>query len=163
MSLLGTLSHFRTKNSAGKGLTLPIHLNLRMLAAKLGRICPGVELVYYGRERRLEHDFIIAVGANPSAITMELRGAEKVSIDQRGDLILESKEDEVRLERPLIYQQVDGVRREVAGGYTLKGQQRVGFDRTWEPACSVIRWPALQLAHQRPASGLKPQAAPQTG
>lgn len=102
-------------------------------------ICPGVGLVYYGRERRLEHDFIIAAGANPSAITMELRGAEKVSIDRRDDLILESKEGEVRLERPLIYQHVDGGRREVAGGYTLQGQQRVGFDRTWELACFVIR------------------------
>ncbi len=90
-------------------------------------IYPGVDLVYHGNQRQLEHDFILAPGANPSGITMELKGADKLSIDSQGDLVLATGGGEVRLQKPVVYQEVDGARREIAGSYVLKGSHRVGF------------------------------------
>jgi hypothetical protein len=91
-------------------------------------VYPGVDLVYYGNQRQLEHDFIVAPGADPGLISLRLEGAKKVSLDLRGDLVLKTQNGEVRFQKPVVYQEVDGVRQELSGGYILKGKNRVGFE-----------------------------------
>ncbi len=86
-------------------------------------VYPGVDLVYYGNQQQVEHDFIISPAADPSAIRLSFQGAEKLSVDARGDLVLTAEQGEVRLQKPVIYQEVGGVRREVAGGYKVEGSQ----------------------------------------
>ena len=90
-------------------------------------VYPGVDAVYYGNQRQLEYDFIVAPRANPSRIGFSLSGGRDLRIDARGDLVLRVGDGEVRQQRPFIYQEIDGERREVAGGYVLKGGNRVGF------------------------------------
>src|SRR6266566_436698 len=91
-------------------------------------VYPGVDLVYYGKQRQLEHDFIVAPGADPSSITLGFAGAEKMSIDpRRGALVLPVKGGEVRFEKPRIYQELGGTWREISGGYVLKNANGVGF------------------------------------
>jgi hypothetical protein len=90
-------------------------------------IYPGVDLVYYGNQKQLENDFIVAPGANPQSITLNFDGAEKLSLDAQGNLVLAAREGEVRFERPRIYQDVDGKRRKVPGHYLLKDARQVGF------------------------------------
>jgi hypothetical protein len=90
-------------------------------------VYPGVDLVYYGNQRQVEHDFIVAPGADPRSITLNLAGAEKLSLDPQGALVLAVKDGEVRFEKPRIYQEVDGARREISGGYVLKNADNVGF------------------------------------
>ena len=46
---------------------------------------------------------------------------------ETGDLLLRVGGGTLRQHRPVVYQEVDGVRREVESGYTLKGAWRVGF------------------------------------
>jgi hypothetical protein len=93
-------------------------------------IYPGIDLVYYGNQRQLEHDFVVAPGANPRRIVLDFQGAEKLEIDAGGDLLLHTAAGTVRQSRPVIYQEIDGVRREIDGGYVLKGANRVGFRLT---------------------------------
>ena len=91
-------------------------------------VYPGVDLVYYGNQRQLEHDFIVAPGADPRVISLRLEGAKKLSLDAHGDLVLKTQNGEVRFQKPVVYQEVDGARQEIAGGYKLKGKNRVGFE-----------------------------------
>ncbi|MGH6628592.1 MAG: hypothetical protein ACREB3_02545 [Burkholderiales bacterium] len=35
-------------------------------------VYPGIDLVYYGNQRQLEYDFVVAPGANPNAIAFEI-------------------------------------------------------------------------------------------
>ncbi|MGH9783221.1 MAG: SBBP repeat-containing protein, partial [Terriglobia bacterium] len=88
----------------------------------------GVDLIYYGRQGQLEYDFVVAPGAVPDAITLGLEGAERIEIDPQGNLILSMGGGEVSLHKPVVYQEVDGVRREIQGGYALKERNRVGFE-----------------------------------
>jgi Beta-propeller repeat len=90
-------------------------------------VYPGVDLVYHGNQQQLEHDFVVAPGADPRSITLNLAGTEKLSLDPQGALVLAVKDGELRLDKPRIYQEVDGVRREVSGGYVLKGTHQVHF------------------------------------
>ncbi len=90
-------------------------------------VYPGIDLVYYGNQRRVEHDFIVAPGADPSRISFRLRGVSKLRLDA-GDLVMQTAQGELRLLKPEIYQIVEGERREVAGRYVLAGGNKVGFE-----------------------------------
>jgi hypothetical protein len=89
-------------------------------------VYPGIDLVYYGNQRQLEYDFVVAPGADPSKIVLGFKGADKLEIDA-GNLVLHVGGSEIRQHKPVIYQEIDGVRREIDGGYVLKGAKRVGF------------------------------------
>jgi cysteine synthase len=90
-------------------------------------VYPGVDLVYYGTQGRVEHDFIVAPGASPSLIALEINGAGQVAIDAQGDLVVTNEAGEMRLQKPVLYQEVDGQRREIPSGYMLIAGSRVGF------------------------------------
>jgi len=90
-------------------------------------VYPGVDLVYYGNQKQLEHDFVVAPGADPHVITLNFAGPEKLSLDAQGGLALAVQKGEVRLEKPRIYQEVDGARIEISGNYILKSAHEAGF------------------------------------
>ena len=85
---------------------------------------PGIDLVYYGKERELEFDFVVAPHANPKQIRFSLTGADKLSIDRNGGLTMRAGAREIRLKRPVIYQERNGMRREIRGGYALSGKKK---------------------------------------
>jgi hypothetical protein len=88
---------------------------------------PGIDLIYYGNGHQLEYDFVVGSGADPDRILLDVQGAHKLELDAQGDLVLHTAAGVIRQRKPVIYQEVDGARREVAGGYVLKGAHRVGF------------------------------------
>ena len=90
-------------------------------------VYPGIDLVYYGNQRQLEYDFVVAPGADPNKIVLGFKGADKLRINAQGDLMLHAGGNVVRQHKPAIYQEVDGVRTKVEGGYVLKGTKRIGF------------------------------------
>jgi hypothetical protein len=68
-------------------------------------VYPGVDLVYYGNQRQLEYDFVVAPGADPNQIKLSFAGAEGMRVDAAsGDLVLKVGEEEVRFQRPAVYQ-----------------------------------------------------------
>ena len=105
------------------------HTNIPHYArVRYEEVYPGVDLVYYGTPRQLEYDFVVASGADPSAITLGFQGANRLEIDAQGDLMVHSgMGGQLRQRRPLIYQEVNRVRREIRGDYVLRGKHEVGF------------------------------------
>jgi len=91
-------------------------------------IYPGIDLVYYGNQRRLEYDFVVAPGADPKKIVLGFEGADELEIDAQGELVLRTAGGDLRQHKPVIYQEIDGARREIDGGYIRKGAKRVGFE-----------------------------------
>ena len=70
-------------------------------------VYPGVDLVYYGdlEGGRLEYDFVVAPGADPSQIKLSFAGAEGVRVDAAsGDLVMKVGGEEVRFQKPAVYQ-----------------------------------------------------------
>jgi hypothetical protein len=82
-------------------------------------VYPGVNLVYYGHQGLLEHDFVVAPGADPTQIRFAVAGAEKIDLEPSGDLVLQAGGQELHLRKPVAYQEINGSRREIAGKYTL--------------------------------------------
>jgi hypothetical protein len=86
---------------------------------KYENVYPGVDLVYYGNQGRLEYDFIVKPGADPSAIALSFDGADGMEIDSQGDLILPLNGHEVRQRRPIAYQNSGGERVEVESEFKI--------------------------------------------
>ncbi|WP_445635180.1 Beta-propeller repeat protein [Nostoc sp. DSM 114161] len=90
-------------------------------------VYPGIDLLYYGNQSQLEYDFIVAPGGNSENIRLRVAGASKLEIDQQGNLLLHTPKGVIRQHRPIIYQQINGNKQPIAGGYVLLGKQEVGF------------------------------------
>jgi hypothetical protein len=94
---------------------------------KYASVYSGVDLVYYGNQRQLEYDFVLAAKADPRQIELDFNGANRLWLDTDGNLIVSIAGGEIIEHKPLIYQDINGIRRQVAGGYELKKGQTVGF------------------------------------
>jgi uncharacterized protein (TIGR03437 family) len=95
-------------------------------------VYPGIDVVYRGTGGRVEHDFIVQPGADPSAIHMSFHGSRKLRLDPNGDLTFETALETGRVRvterRPVIYQETPLGRRMVDGGFRLEGSNRAGFE-----------------------------------
>jgi hypothetical protein len=95
-------------------------------------VYPGIDLVYYGNQRQLEYDFVVAPGADPKTIRfavetgnpkLEKRNSKSedvqplspspesrtpnpasVKVDANGDLVIATDGGEIRFRRPVVYQ-----------------------------------------------------------
>lgn len=91
------------------------------------QIYPGVDLVYYGNQRQLEYDFVIAPGASFKQIRLAFDGAGKLKLNRSGDLLFKSGTQTITLLRPKAYQDIDNTRHEVSVRYSLKSRGEVTF------------------------------------
>src|SRR5687768_1071761 len=87
-------------------------------------VYPGIDVVYYGQQRELEYDFVVAAGANAKLIRFSVEGADQIRLDKTGKLLLGLKHGEVSLHKPVIYQlDENGSRCEVKGTYVINGNE----------------------------------------
>jgi len=87
----------------------------------------GIDLVYYGHQRELEYDFLVAPGADPHAIHLAVEGARRLRLESNGDVLITTAAGELRKHRPRVHQLVDGVEREVDGRFVLRHGRVLSF------------------------------------
>ncbi len=92
-------------------------------------IYPGIDLIYYGnQEDRLEHDLVVAPGADPSAIRIEAQNANIAVRQQNGNLIFRTTAGDISLETPVAYQMIDGKRRTIPASYAVASNNQFRFE-----------------------------------
>jgi hypothetical protein len=88
----------------------------------------GVDMVYYGNQQQLEYDFVVQPGADYQQIALAFEGANNVEVEgASGDLLLRVGETTLRQHKPVVYQDVNGARKQVESGYELKSAGRIGI------------------------------------
>ncbi len=90
-------------------------------------VYPGVNLIYYGNQGRLEYDFVIQPGAHPAIIRLDLLGAQHMRIDTQGNLVLSLPGGEIYQPAPFIYQEAGSAKNAISGRYVLLGTNQLGF------------------------------------
>jgi hypothetical protein len=121
--LPGKVNYFFGNDPAKWHTNLPTYKKVRYAG-----VYPGVDLIYYGNQRKLEHDFVVAPGADPARIRLALDGAKQTRIDPTtGDLILSTGKGELRLLKPITYQESNGQRTPVSSNYKLLAKNQVAF------------------------------------
>ncbi len=90
-------------------------------------VYPGIDLVYYGNQKKLEYDFVVKPGADPGNIELNFKGNDSLSIDAKGNLVLETGTRKMVQRAPVIYQTIDGQKESVEGRYEIKDNHNVAF------------------------------------
>lgn len=97
---------------------------------KLQSVYPGIDLVYYGNQRQLEYDFVVAPGASPDAIRLRFEGQARLGIAESGELVVDAAEGAIRFHKPVVYQEADEStldRETIDGRYIFLAADEVGF------------------------------------
>ncbi|MCW5898185.1 MAG: hypothetical protein KIT10_02860 [Flavobacteriales bacterium] len=85
-------------------------------------VYPGVDVRYYPAEDgSLEYDIICKPGSDPSRIAIEFRGIEKMRVDDKGQLFLETSLGEMSYPAPYVYQRINGREDEVRSAFRVEG------------------------------------------
>jgi uncharacterized repeat protein (TIGR01451 family) len=124
MDLLPGKSNYLTGSDPAKWHTdIPTYAKVRYQD-----VYPGIDLVYYGnQEGRLEHDFVVAPGADPNQIEFDLRDQDRMPALKNGELTLPTNAGDLRLRAPVAYQVIGGERRRVAATYQAAGSGPIRF------------------------------------
>jgi Beta-propeller repeat/Domain of unknown function (DUF4214) len=117
----------------------------------------GVDVVYYGSQRELEYDFVVAPGGDARAVKLEFDGADGVKLDGRtGDLVLNVRGREVRQKRPFAYQEAGGTRREVRARYVRLGASTFGLSvGDYDRSAPLVIDPVLSYSTYLGGSGFE--------
>ena len=84
---------------------------------------PRTDAVFYGAGGKLEYDFILRPGADPSKIRLTFEGVDSLALNEQGELVMKTGDIEIRNRKPRIYQG----NRSVDGRYKLLGKNTAGF------------------------------------
>jgi len=123
--LPGQVNYFLGSDPAKWHTGLPTYGKVRYAA-----VYPGVDLVYYGNQRQLEYDFVVAPGGNPASIHLNFGDALHPRITAEGDLVLQGSEgasDRMILRKPVLYQETGGRRQSIAGSFRAAIDGTVSF------------------------------------
>jgi Beta-propeller repeat/Viral BACON domain len=67
-------------------------------------ILPGVDLTYYGDRRNLEYDLDVAPGADTRSLALKFDGAQGLSLDEEGNLLIHTASGDVTQHKPVASQ-----------------------------------------------------------
>jgi len=109
-ALPGTANYFKGSDPAQWHTGIPTYKKVRYAG-----VYPGVDLVYYGNQSRLEYDFVVAPRADAGRIRLRFGGAKKLTLDRGGNLIVQMEDGSVSFHKPVVYQDSNGVRQPVEG------------------------------------------------
>ena len=91
------------------------------------QIYPGIDLVFHGQENEMEHDFRIAPGGDPGTIRFAMKGADRVTLDDSGNLMISLGDDTLFLQKPRAYQETANGRQQVESRFALNHDGTVQF------------------------------------
>lgn len=122
---LQTRVNYLKGNDRSKWVTnVPVYEKVRYQG-----VYPGIDMVYYGNQKKYEYDFVVKPGAAPGDITLKFDGAKDVAVDPKtGELVVALSQGELRQGRPIMFQETFGQREEVSGSYALLGNNEVAFN-----------------------------------
>ncbi|MCY7318853.1 MAG: SBBP repeat-containing protein, partial [Ramlibacter sp.] len=118
----------------------------------------GVDVRYYGNQRQLEYDFIVAAGADAGAISLRFGGVERMEVVANGDLVLRvaGTDSEVRFKAPVSYQRGEWGLEAVASRYEIRADGSIGFVLgDYDHARELVIDPVLDYATYFGSAGIE--------
>ncbi len=111
----------------------------------LYNVYPGTDLYYYGANGRIEYDFSLAPGADPSLIQIAYEGVKSLAVAATGDLLIETEWSTITQHKPVVYQEQNGIRIPLDAKYAVTEPNVVTFDLpdTYNPALALVIDPQI--------------------
>jgi len=146
--LPGKSNYFIGNDSAKWQRSVP-----QFASVRYENVYPGINLVFYGNQGRLEYDFKVAPGADPAQAELEFNGAKQLQLKD-GALLIRSESGSAQLEAPRVYQEIAGQQQPVEGRFVLRGANRAGFAiGSYDHSRELVIDPVLSFATYFGGSG----------
>ncbi len=113
-ALPGRVHYFRGRDPGRWQTDIPTWSRVRASG-----VYHGIDVVYYGQAGRLEYDFVVAPGADPHAIRLSLAGAGRLTLDETGDLLIDTPAGRLRQHHPIAWQDSIAGRVPVTADYAI--------------------------------------------
>uniref|UniRef100_A0A7C5SX68 DUF7948 domain-containing protein n=1 Tax=Thermocrinis ruber TaxID=75906 RepID=A0A7C5SX68_9AQUI len=94
----------------------------------LGEVWSGVEVKLKATQKTVEKLFYVKPGADPSKIVVEVEGAEGLKLSKDGEIIIQTGLGELKLSKPIAWQEKDGKKLPVEVSYKLIDKNRYSFE-----------------------------------
>jgi hypothetical protein len=88
---------------------------------------PGVDAVFYGNGQLLEHDFVISPGSDYRQIRLHFSEHAHAAIANDGEMTIALSSGNLRMHKPVIYQDAPGGRQLRRGAFHLLADGDIGF------------------------------------
>jgi len=93
----------------------------------LGEVWSGIEVKLKATQKTVEKLFYIKPGADPSKIQVQVDGAKGLKLSKDGEIIIQTGLGELKLSKPIAWQEKDGKKLPVEVSYKLIGKNRYSF------------------------------------
>lgn len=92
-------------------------------------IYPDINLRIYINQAKLKYEFIVKPGADASRISFQYKGAEKVSLNESGQIVIKTSVGDIREAQPYSFQPGSNARTaEVPSAFRISGDNIVHFE-----------------------------------
>jgi Big-like domain-containing protein/beta-propeller repeat-containing protein len=114
---------------------------------RLADVYPGIDVIFYGRGGELEHDIVVAPGADLSRVGLRAAAGAELSLDGEGNLLVSADEVSLTFHPPIAYQEAAGVRQPVESGFVIDPNRIVRFRvGVHDPARTLVIDPVASYA-----------------
>jgi hypothetical protein len=114
----------------------------------LGEVWSGVEVKLKATQKTVEKLFYVKPGADPSKIVVEVNGAKGLKLSKDGEIIIQTGLGELKLSKPVAWQEKDGKKLPVEVSYKLLGKNRYSFVvAKADPSLPIVIDPILQATY----------------
>jgi hypothetical protein len=122
------VNELQTKTNYFIGSGQPITNVPNYGSVQFANVYNGIDVSYYGNaQNNLEHNYLVAPGADPSQIVTRISGADRVSLNAQGDLVIQTAMGSLVENAPVAYQDVNGTQQAVSSHFVLLGSNEVGI------------------------------------
>jgi uncharacterized repeat protein (TIGR02543 family) len=114
----------------------------------LGEVWSGVEVQLKATQKTVEKLFYVKPGADPSKIVVQVDGAEGLKLSKDGEIIIQTGLGDLKLSKPMAWQEKDGKKLPVEASYKLIGKNRYSFEvAKADPSLPIVIDPILQSTY----------------
>jgi hypothetical protein len=114
----------------------------------LGEVWSGVEIKLKATQKTVEKLFYVQPGADPSKIQVQVNGAKGLKLSKNGEIIIQTGLGDLKLSKPIAWQEKDGKKLPVEVSYKLIDKKRYSFAvAKADPSLPLVIDPILQSTY----------------
>lgn len=119
------------------------HTNITTYSkVKYENIYPGIDLIFYSSNGKLEYDFIVSPGADPNQIRVAFNGSKNIELQKSGDLNIQTADGDLIQLAPVVYQQEKNVH-EIADAKYVLSNNEIGFQVSYDHSKPLVIDPQI--------------------
>ncbi|MCS1351337.1 SBBP repeat-containing protein [Mechercharimyces sp. CAU 1602] len=90
----------------------------------------GIDIIFSGTNEQLKYDVMVYAGAEVDNIRLRYEGSDAITLNEHGDLLIQTSCGVLREEKPISFQWVHGEKRSISTAFRLFDDSSIGFSLT---------------------------------